>query len=220
MIINNSSNSCFIFSSFINVNNSWNLFINSVLDLKYKNFILLISRLTILTRHNESRYFYSYSIIQFTIYIYISLHIDIYFLLESTDNPNSLLSKIFLFDSPSTVKRLEDILFFHRCCIVLVGDTTPSILPPWIFWEGGRFLNKRGTLPSLNPPRYHYPREILAAEYIFLVPFSKPNSEYSNRLHSRALFTHPTRDRYPPREDIKAVPCLASKGARISKGRG
>lgn len=188
---------------------------------KYKNFILLISRLTILTRRNESRYRIPIPLYSspYT-YIYISPHIDIYFLLGSTDNPNSLLSKIFLFDSPSTVKRLEDILFFHRCCIVLVGDTTPSILPPWIFWEGERFLNKRGTLPSLNPPRYHYPREILAAEYIFLVPFSKPNSEYSNRLHSRALFTHPTRDRYPPREDIKAGPCLASKGARISKGRG
>lgn len=123
---NNGSN-----SRFIHFNFSKQL---EFIYFKYKNFILLISRLTILTRHNESRYFYSYSIIQFTIYIYISLHIDIYFLLESTDNPNSLLSKIFLFDSPSTVKRLEDILFFHRCCIVLlVGDTTPSILPPWIF---------------------------------------------------------------------------------------
>lgn len=34
------------------------------------------------------------------IYIYIYIHIDIHFLLGSTDNPNSLLSKIFLFDSP------------------------------------------------------------------------------------------------------------------------
>lgn len=94
-----------------------------------------------------------------------------------------------------------------------VSSSNPSILPGYfVARRGGRLLNKRGPrLPSLNPPRYHYPREILAAEYISPSFFRNSIRNIRTVYILRSLHT---RDRYAPREDIKALPCLVSKGAR------
>lgn len=147
-------------------------------------------------------------------YIYIYIHIDIHFLLGSTDNPNSLLSKIFLFDSPRQRWKgcRRGYLIFPSMYRRPTLRFSRDILSRG--GEGGFLIN--GDLGFLHWIR---PDTIIRAKSsprnTFLPPFFEIQFGIFEPFTFCALFTHPTRDRYAPREDIKALPCLVSKGARI-----
>lgn len=127
------------------------------------------------------------------LYIYIYPR-DIYFLLGSTDNPNSLLSKIFLLDEGPSSRRNGEKVGYPYFSIVHVSPSLDQPLLEGVFCraEGRGFLING----SLHWIRLDSPREIGHR-----IHFSKFNSEYSasNRLHLHTLRSY-TPDSWSIRE--------------------